>query len=575
MSWGRLLCFLLGAAATLRAQGFAPDEVRARRSPYVPPPPPNVLRTEVTLVDVPVVVRDGKHRAVATLKQSDFEVFDAGKKQTITTFSVETFTLAVAGGGASSASAAPAALPAEKSQKSEHPPRYVVLCFDNMSTKFGDLQRTKAAAERFVRNSLAPGDLVTVVTTASSETATFTADIPKLIESIEKIAPQPRFSDDDSFCPRITGYQAYVIANHMDNQTLAGVVAEDMACKGLLPGPALDDVKNLASVTWEHDKANSENTLYAIQSVVAALGKMPGERMLLLLCSGFLSGSLEYMEDDLIARAVHAEVVINALDAKGLYGYNPAGRPINVPPPSGASARTQNAEASIQGRQAQAKDDGMAVLALGTGGAFYHNSNDLDRGFHEVAALPEAVYVLGFSPSDVGPDGRYHNLKVKLAGGNHYSLQARLGYTAPTKTPQPEQHPPSRLDQEALASDTLSDVPASMIFEAGSRENGNSALTVVMRIDVSRLKFETRADRHAQKLTLLAALLDNRGNFVTGMQGEVDLSLKPATFERLAGSGLNIRLTLQAPAGPYTLRGLVQEGLEGKMSASSQPVELR
>jgi VWFA-related protein len=568
MNWGRLLLCVPGAV-TLAAQGLAPDEVHASRSPYVPPPPPTVLRTEVTLVDVPVVVRDRGHRAVAGLKQGDFEVFDGSKKQTISAFSVETFTPAPAGESARSASAAAAVPPEEKSEKAEHPARYVVLCFDNMSTKFGDLQRTKAAAGRFVRTSLAPGDLVTVVTTASSAATTFTSDVSKLIESIEKIAPQPRFSDDDSFCPRITGYQAYVIANHLDNQTLAGVVAEDAACKGLLPGAALEDVKAIVPVLWEHAKANSENTLHAIQSVVDALGKMPGQRLLLLLGSGFLSGNLEYMEDELISRAVHAGVVINALDAKGLYGFNPGGRPINVPPPRGASAATQNAEARIQGRQAQAKDDGMAVLALGTGGAFYHNSNDFDRGFRELAVLPEVLYVLGFSPGDTATDGRYHNLKVKLAGGNHYSVEARLGYTAPGKTPPAEQKPQSRLDQEVLASDTVSDVPASMTIEPSA-----SGLTVVMRLDLSRLKFETRADRRAQKLKLIAALLDKRGNFVTGMQGEVDLSLKPATYERLAQSGFNIRLTLQAPAGPYTLRGLVEEGLDGKMSASSQAVEL-
>jgi len=566
------------AAATLAAlgaaQGFAPDEVRAHRSPYVPPPPPNVLRTQVNLVEIPVVVRDGKHHAVAALKQGDFQIFDAGKKQTITTFSVETFTPAAAG-EAGTAPVAPAPVPvAQKSEKAEHPPRYVVICFDNLSTKFADLYRTKAAAERFVQNGLAPGDLVTVVTTASSQDTTFTADVSKLVASIEKITPQQRLPEALSTCPRVTPYQAYVIANHLDNETLAGVAAEDAACKGLRPGPALEDVNTFVPILWEQAKANTANTLYSIQSVVDALGKMPGRRMLLLASSGFLSGNLEYQEDELISRAVHAEVVINALDAKGLYAYNPGGRPIDAPAPRGPSQRTAIAEMKTEGRGMQAQDDGMAVLALGTGGAFYHNSNDLDRGFHELGVLPEVVYVLGFTPEDMTPDGRYHSLKVKLTSG-HYTVQARMGYTAPTKTPPPQQHPPSRLDVEALASDTLSEVPAGITSEPGSPQNGKAALTVVMHIDTGHLKFETRADRHAQKLTLLAALLDKGGNFVTGVQAEVELSLKPDTLERLAGPGMNLRLTIEAPAGTYTLRGVVQEGLEGKMSASSQAVELR
>jgi len=42
--------------------------------------------------------------------------------------------------------------------------------------------------------------------------------------------------------------------------------------------------------------------------------------------------------------------------------------------------------------------------------------------------VPETMYVLAFSPSGVAADGRFHSLKVRLAAGQRYSLQARLGY---------------------------------------------------------------------------------------------------------------------------------------------------
>ena len=572
MGW-RTLGLVLGAAATLGAQGFAPDELRARSHPYVPPPPPNTLRTDVNLVEVPVVVRDSKHRAVADLRQSDFEVYDAGKKQTITSFAVETFTP----NSAPTASTAPAATadPATRAASpaaASHRPRYIMMVFDNLSTSFEDLKRTKDAATRFVQSSLAPGDMVTIVTTALSHSTAFTADVAQLAGSIEKITVQSRYSDDNSSCPRITAYQAYVIVNRLDSQTLNGVVDEDMACKQLQRGPATEDVNSLARAVWEHARANSANTLYSLRSLVDALGRMPGRRMLLLASSGFLSGDLEMEEDELISRAVHAEVVINALDAKGLYAYT-GGRPIEAPPARGRSMRTQIAEASIQGRQAQAKDDGMAVLAQGTGGQFYHNSNDLNRGFRELGALPEVVYVLGFSPSDANPDGRYHSLKVKLARGGH-SLQARLGYTAASRNAA-TQHAPSKLDLALTAQDLPADVAASMSVQPGNAEGGNPRLDVMVNIDVTKLRFDTRAERRIQKLTFLAAFLDSSGNFVTGTQGDVELALKPETLERLGQQGgLNFRLPLQAPPGTYTLRGIVQEGLDGKMTVASQTMVL-
>ena len=42
--------------------------------------------------------------------------------------------------------------------------------------------------------------------------------------------------------------------------------------------------------------------------------------------------------------------------------------------------------------------DVIANLADGTGGTFYHGTNDYDEGFTRVAAAPEYKYVLsGFS----------------------------------------------------------------------------------------------------------------------------------------------------------------------------------
>jgi hypothetical protein len=77
------------------------------------------------------------------------------------------------------------------------------------------------------------------------------------------------------------------------------------------------------------------------------------------------------------------------------------------------------------------KNDGTVALADGTGGSFYHNSNDLLQGFRELGMAQETMYVLGFAPSDEASDGRFHSLKVRPAAGKRYSLP-RLGYTAPS-----------------------------------------------------------------------------------------------------------------------------------------------
>jgi hypothetical protein len=216
--------------------------------------------------------------------------------------------------------------------------------------------------------------------------------------------------------------------------------------------------------------------------------------------------------------------------------------------------------------------DTMAALAAGTGGAFYHNNNDLAQGFRELGMMPETTYVLGFSPSDVVADGRFHSLKVRLAADKHYSLQARLGYTAPSANAAAPVSPLSRLDSEVMASDTVTDLPAWFTWEQWA---GPPGITMVAHLDVNRLRFETSQDRRTQRLTIVAVLLDSRGGFVTGKRSELALNFTEATFAQLAKTGYTAAMTLKAPPGTYSARAVAQDALEGKLAAASSDVQVK
>jgi len=558
----------LGWAA---AQSIAPDEMHARTVPYVPPPPVTV-RTEVDLVEVPVVVRDGQHRAVAGLTKDDFEVYDAGKKQTITAFSVQRFTSPVDAGGAAKAAVLPAAAADAAGPKGEPRSRFVALCFDDLNIDAAALKPAKAAAEQFVKTGLAPGDRVAVVTTAQPRDVEFIGDVPRLVERIAMVTANRRFSEDSSpQCPRIRSYEAYLIVNHLDNQVLEAKVAELQACGGRVPRPQ-EHVTAMAQGTWQNALMNSRNTLRVIDSLVGGMAKLPGERMILLTSAGFLTCDLEADEDLLMARALHAEVVIDTLDARGLYTVLPGDDASDSPPAGRVPRRAQTVEAQSPGRQEEAKDDGMAVLAAGTGGTFYHNSNDLVRGFRELGMAPETLYVLGFAPSGVAADGRFHSLKVRLAAGKRYSLQARLGYNASSANAAAPVSPPSRLDSEVIASNTIADLPAEFTWE---QRPGPPGITMVAHLDIGHLHFETKESRRQQKLTLVGVLLDARGGVVTGKRSELDLNLTEATFAQLAKTGLVVSMTLQAPPGSYSVRAVAQDSLEGKLTAAGRGVEVR
>src|SRR5580658_6928931 len=93
------------------------------------------FRSRVNLVMVPVVVRDRNGNAVGNLKKEGFQLFDKGKQQIISKFSVEKSTdqPAIAATAPAGADAALESTPASI------PTRFVAYIFDDLHTEFGDI----------------------------------------------------------------------------------------------------------------------------------------------------------------------------------------------------------------------------------------------------------------------------------------------------------------------------------------------------------------------------------------------------------------------------------------------------
>jgi VWFA-related protein len=159
------------------------------------------------------------------------------------------------------------------------------------------------------------------------------------------------------------------------------------------------------------------------------MASLPGQRTLILISPGFLTVVPEAMTDKsrILDLAAHSNVTISALDARGLYT---TALDASEQGPRTASALMNADEFQRHSDSMSLNEDVMAELADGTGGTFFHNSNDLDAGLQKLAAAPEYVYLLELSLENVKPDGTWHRLKVKL-NQDGLKLQARRGYFAP------------------------------------------------------------------------------------------------------------------------------------------------
>jgi len=583
ISWTRFPWAILGLPALLALaapQAIGPDEMQAHTTPYVPAPDVTV-RTQVELVEVPVVVRDRQNKPVAGLTANDFTIFDAGKKQQITAFSVETFAPPDTQGPALAATAStPSGAKLADAPKPETALRFVALCLDDLNSDTESLMSAKKAARQFVQTSLAPGDRVAVVTTASPHGTPFTDDVPAMLALIDKVMASPRVSENVAMdCPPIKPYEAYLIVNRLDPSVVQAKLDQYRACAKLPNGtaPQMDLLTALASKIWDRALLNNKDAMHALDGMVDGLSKLPGRRTILLASSGFFAGELDNEINLLIEKAVHAGVVINTLGARGVFTIIPGGdgaeqRSVISRGRQSAPAQTQATNDRTQSQSAMAKDDVLSALANGTGGQFFHDNNDLLKGFRQLGMVPDVLYLLGFAPTEAVPDGRFHSLKVQLRAGDRDTVQAKKGYT-PAKPAPLEQSPQARLDAEVKASDTLHDLPARIAWEANQQKGG---ITYTALIDLSSMTFLPHENRRAQRLILVAVLRDAAGNFVAGKRSDVDLYLTNETFARLvAAGGLRIAITVEAPPGTYTARGVVQDGLQGKMATSSWELRLQ
>ena len=575
---------LLAAAAVAAAQNLDPQEVRLSATSYLPRPAVTI-QAEARLVEIGVVVRDSRGHSVGGLTKSDFEVRDEGKRREISAFSVQSFTPARAAAAGAPAAAGAASTPAPSTPPQ---PRWVGMVFDDLSMPMSDLYHAKTAAKRFLQAGLAANDRVGVFTISGGLVLPFSADVAEIAAAIDKVYLRERTARLEG-CPVMTGYDAYVIANNLDPNALQVKAQEYANCNlGTCSPPgggghgrgssgtsgstvctaAILAVQAMSRMLWEEVRLQSENTLRTLANIVDFMTQMKGTRVVLLASSGFLSGTLEDDEDQLVDKALRANLVINSLDAKGLYTLDP------VEMSQGADMRSVIYQMQLGSRPKEVMNDAMGNLADSTGGLYFHNSNDLDFGFRELGMQPEISYLLGFVPGAL--DAKYHHLKVSLTEARHTTVQARKGYVAAPEKPAAKLPAERRIEKEVFSASRLDEAPVTVAVSPGTSTASHPAARLTFHVDIGKVQFHDQSGARAQTFHIIAALLDAQGAFVTGREATMELELKEATYARMVTGGLNAGMNVEAPAGSYQVRTVIVEGDEnGRYSTATQPAEIR
>jgi VWFA-related protein len=539
---------------------------------------PTTFKVNVRLVLVRVVARDAKGHAVGNLHKEDFQLFDKGKPQVISQFSVEQPGAQVALASKSSepiAGEAPPEVSTAKGKTPDIPERFIAFVFDDVHLKFGDLAQVRSAADRHLA-TLLPTDRVAIFSTSGQTMLDFTDDRAQLHATLLRLQPRPVTNSGARGCPDVTYYMADLIQNKDDPQALlvAGQDALNCAFGGdqRFIQQAQQMARAAASQALAEGDTESRLALGVLKDIVRRIALMPGQRNVVLVSPGFLTPQMETEYMELIDRAVRSQVIINALDARGLYTIIPGGDASSPGP--GDSGPVMGIRLQYQTQDASANSEIMATLADGTGGTFFQNNNDLDEGLRRVSTAPEYYYVLGFTPQNLKLDGNFHGLKVTVKSAEKLTIQSRRGYFAPRHVADPTQEAKEEIDEALFSQEELHDLPVGLHTQFFKSSDAGAKLTVLAHVDVKQLRFRKAEGRNWNDLTVVSALFDRNGTFLQGSEKTLQMRLKDDTLQNKLGSGITMRASFDVKPGSYLVRLVVRDSEGRLMSAENGAVEI-
>lgn len=532
---------------------------------------PALFKARVNLVQVPVVVRDRQGKAVGTLKKEDFQLFDRGKPQYIARFSMEKGGArpkgSIDGDGAAQPKTADTAPPIDT------PERFIAYLFDDVHSKFNELAQTRDAVRRQIDNELRPTDRAAIYTTSGQTQQDFTDDRNELHRALAELRQRPVAGQGLNRCPNMTYYIADQIVNKHDPNTLEAVVQDVMACNNMTPDQR-PQAQTMADTSARQEIGMGDHetrlALGVIRDIVRRMAAMPGQRTIILISSGFVTlAEHATYKSEVMDRAIRANVLINALDARGLYTVMP-----DISKQT-ANAFSQRIYDQLQRENMSANADVMAELAAATGATFIQNNNDFDDGLRRLAIAPEYYYVLAFSPQNLRMDGGFHALKVSVQKTiRDVAINARRGYYAPTHAEDTKETARRELEEALFSREEMIDIPVEFGTQFFKTSADAAKLAVLIKLDVRKLKFRKEDDRNKNEVTLVCGVFDRNGVYVTGIQKLIEMRLKDETLEKRLDNGITIRNNIDVKPGRYAIRIVVREAEGQLMSARNGTVEI-
>ena len=533
--WSRLLGVFVFVALTA---------IVAAQSQQAPSQPPATQQTptfkaQVEFVEVDALVTDQQGQFVRNLTKDDFQVFEDGKRQTISTFSLVDIPIERYDRPLFSPR------PIERDVQSNERPfdgRVYVMILDDLHVAAQRTARVRNAARQFIEQRLGANDLMAVIFTGgrAQDAQEFTSNKRLLVNAVDKFTGQKL---ESSVITRNNEYFRQ----------------RDVGAAGRIDDP--DEQERVFK---------TRSTLTSLRQVADWFGAVHGRRKTML----FFSEGIDYDLTDIIrapdAPASSASTIIadiqdaiaaTARSNVSIYSIDPRGLTDGTEDAIGVSSFA-DADDPIAGRgigqgglanELRLSQASLRDLSEQSGGFAAVNRNDLTTAFDRIVKDNSSYYVLAYYPPSDKRDGKFHKIEVRTTRPG-LVVRSRRGYMSPKgKAPAPQNARTGGMPQdlyEAINSPLQVSGLTMRVFAAPFKGvQPNASVLVGVELLGRDLSLETNS-----KVDLSYMAIDTKSKIFGARNDSVTMNLRPDTKTRVEQSGFRVLNRMEMPPGRYQLR---------------------
>jgi VWFA-related protein len=409
--------------------------------------PGPTIKVDVRQVLVPVVVTDAVGHHLTGLTQADFRVFEDGVEQKITAFSVEHSGVPETAVAAKTETSAPQNPPTPPQTR-----RTYLIVIDTLHTEFSNFVAVREALVKlFQQEHSADSQYVVAALGASAEMiVNVTPDPSAVIAALNAKRLQKVFLDGQlgGLGPEMARFRR----NLNDTRNTCELGPTSMECEAKLRALALQ-----AQEIADLDRTVTTAFLRQFRYLVAQLARAHDRRTIVLLSDGFqiqpgrevvtlfdayfpalshslapanvlrsllMAGPMTDEFEPILKLAAASNIMIDTIDSRGVYGQQAfdASSPL-------VSVQVDSAVGSVEREAARDKGNTLREIADATGGAAFHDRNDLFSGLERAFADGRDYYTLAYIPDNPNFDGKFRAITVKVR--DHKAVvNAKRGYWA-------------------------------------------------------------------------------------------------------------------------------------------------